>query len=64
MDFGKVLKAIELAGSALPAFQALFQQVLPLFNESDQDKLKDAYARARAASDAADADLKDAVAGR
>lgn len=64
MNFDDVIRAIGLAGSNLPAFQTLFRQVLTLFNETDQDKLKAAYAAARAESDAADLDLREAIAGR
>lgn len=46
-----ILKAIELAGAAMPAAKALFDQVLTTFSEQDQDKLKAAYAEAIKKSD-------------
>jgi hypothetical protein len=63
MNLTTILSAMKLVGAATPAFKALFDQVLPLFSSSDQTKLKDAYQRARTESDAADADLRDAVSG-
>lgn len=51
MEIVAILKTIELAGSALPAFKALFDQVVDTFDEDDQVKLKQSYADAMAASD-------------
>lgn len=61
IPFAAVMGAIKLAGAAAPAFKALFDQVVPLFSETDQAKLKDAYAQARARSDAAHEGLQDAA---
>lgn len=55
-----VLRALELAGTALPAFKALFDQVLGTFSEQDQDRLKQAYEAARQRSDAAHGGVQDA----
>jgi hypothetical protein len=63
MIFSTVLNAIKLAGSATPAFDALFHQVLPLFGHAEQSQLKDAYAAARATSDAAQDDFVQAGRG-
>lgn len=55
MDIRKIIETLLLIGADLPAYKALFDQVLDLFAEDDQAKLKDAYAQARARSDAAHA---------
>ena len=55
MDIEKVLKTALMIGADLPAYKALFDSVLDLFSETDQDKLKVAYVDAMAASDAAHA---------
>lgn len=51
LDVTTVLQAIGLAGSALPAFKALFDAALTTFSPADQTKLDAAYARARDKSD-------------
>lgn len=53
-----VLAAVRLAGSELPAFKALFDTVVDTFTETDQEKLKKAYADARARTDAAHSGLQ------
>jgi hypothetical protein len=55
MPLAAVLNAINLVGSGLPAFKALFETVLESFNEDDQTTLKTAYAEMQAKSDAAHA---------
>lgn len=60
-DFATILKIVEGAGDAVPAFKALFDQVVATFSEDDQDKLKAAYAEARAKSDAAHVGAQDAL---
>jgi hypothetical protein len=57
MILATVLEAIKLVGSATPAFDALFHQVLPLFGHAEQRQLKDAYAAARQSSDDAQDDF-------
>jgi Sec-independent protein translocase protein TatA len=56
-----VLSAINLAGSALPAFKYLFDQVKQTFNEDDQEKLQTAYDAAKKASDEAHDALQQAA---
>lgn len=55
MDIAKILETVALIGSDLPAYEALFAQVVTAFSGSDQDKLKQAYADAKAAADKAHA---------
>ncbi len=55
MNIADILKTIAMVGSDLPAYKALLDQVLSLFSETDQEKLKAAYAQAMARSDAAHA---------
>jgi hypothetical protein len=50
--FDIILGAIKLAGSELPAFKSLFDGVVGTLHESDQAKLKAAYAEQMAKSDA------------
>ena len=38
-----VIRAMTLAGSALPAFKALLDEVMGLFSEKDQAVLREAY---------------------
>jgi hypothetical protein len=52
MTLAAVINAIGLAGSNLPAFKALFDQIVETFGEDDQATLKQTYADAMAASDA------------
>lgn len=61
IPFAAVMGAIQLAGSAAPAFKALFDTVKSTFSETDQAKLQDAYEKARARSDAAHEGLQDAA---
>lgn len=58
MDLTAIIKAIGLAGSTLPAFKALLDQVKILFNEADQAMIDRTYAQAMAASDAAHRDAQ------
>lgn len=53
MNLSAILNAITLVGSNLPAFKALFDQVVDAFDEKDQAVLKTAYAEMQAKSDAA-----------
>ncbi len=55
MDAAKIAETLLLIGSDLPAYRALFGQVLTVLHTSDQDKLRAAYADACAASDRAHA---------
>lgn len=64
MNFTAVLNAINLAGAAAPAFKALFDTVLPLFSDGEQEQLKEAYAAAKARSDAAEERFDDASRGK
>lgn len=59
LNIGQILDTITKAGSHLPAFKALFDQVVETFGDADQATLKDAYSKARAASDQAHGDLQD-----
>lgn len=52
LDFDTVLKIVQGATQIVPAFTELFEHVVQAFGEDDQDKLKQAYAAARARSDA------------
>jgi hypothetical protein len=52
LDFETVLKIVQGATQIVPAFTELFEHVVAAFGEDDQDKLKAAYADARARSDA------------
>ena len=52
LDFETVLKIVQGATHIVPAFTELFEHVVAAFGEDDQDKLKAAYADARARSDA------------
>lgn len=63
MNFTAILNAINLAGAAAPAFKALFDTILPLFSDSEQDQLKEAYAAARQRSDDAQERFDDASRG-
>lgn len=53
MNFEAILKTLLMIGAEFPAYRALFEQVVALFEESDQSKLKEEYAKAMAAADAA-----------
>lgn len=64
MNFANVLNAINLAGSAAPAFKALLDTVLPLFTSDEQTTLKDAYAAAIKRSDDAQERFDDASRGK
>lgn len=58
MDVQKILAATLYVGAELPAFKALFDQVLTVFDENDQVVLKDAYAKAIADSNDAHRDAQ------
>lgn len=64
MDFQAVLKIVQGATTAGPAFAALLDQVIPLFAGAEQAQLKDAYAKARQNSDDAQDDFVNAGRGR
>jgi len=53
MNLVAILNTISLVGSNLPAFKALFDQVVSAFDERDQATLQSAYADMQARSDAA-----------
>lgn len=55
MDIEKILTTVLMIGADLPAYEALLAQVMDLFDDTDQDKLKAAYAEARATADKAHA---------
>jgi DNA invertase Pin-like site-specific DNA recombinase len=55
MNLDNILKTILLIGSDLPAYKALFDQVLGAFSENEQEILKQTYAEAIAAADKAHA---------
>lgn len=61
MNFEKIIQTLVMIGADLPAYRALFEQVVALFDESDQDKLKEQYARAIEAADAAHRAAQDIV---
>lgn len=63
LNFRTILGIVQTAVSAGPAFEALFQQVLPLFSKQEQDELKSAYAKAREGSDDAQDDFVNAGRG-
>ena len=52
MNLESVLQILRTAADATTAFRQLFDQAVGTFSESDQAKLKAAYAEARIASDA------------
>lgn len=64
IDFQKVVAAIQLAGSATPAFAALVDAVKTAFSEPQQDALKAELAAANARADAAHGNAQDAAKGR
>lgn len=55
MNLEKILGTIAMLGSDLPAYKALLDEVIGLFSEDDQTVLKQTYAQAKQASDAAHA---------
>lgn len=57
LDFGKIMKIVQGAVGAGPAFGALLGQVKTLFGENEQAALQDAYDKARAESDDAQDDF-------
>jgi hypothetical protein len=64
LTVGGVVKTVQLIGSNLPAFEALFDQVKATFSESDQEVLQEALDEAKRNSAQAQADFKEARAGR
>jgi len=58
LDFETVLKIVQGATQIVPAFTELFEHVVAAFGEDDQEKLKTAYADARARSDALHASMQ------
>jgi hypothetical protein len=64
INFAMMLNAVKLAGSATPAFKAIFDHVLPMFTGAEQDALKTAYQAARLASDDAENDFVQAGRGK
>ncbi len=59
MTLESILQILRSGADAATAFGRLFDLALTTFNEADQDKLKAAYAEARAESDATHARLQD-----
>lgn len=57
----KATAALRLAGTATPAFKALFDTFVETLGESDQATLKASYAEERAKSDAAHGGAQDAL---
>lgn len=55
MDIAKIIQTMLLIGAELPAYKALFDQVVSAFSGEDQATLKQGYADALAAADAAHA---------
>lgn len=58
----KILELLAAVGpviAALPAFRAVFDDIVGTFGETDQTLLKDAYADLMAANDATHARLQD-----
>lgn len=53
MDFDKILSTMVMVGAEFPAYKALFEQVIALFDKPDQDELKRRYSQAMELSDAA-----------
>lgn len=53
MNVDKVLQTLLMVGADFPAYKALFDEVMLLFSDADQQTLKDAYTQAMATSDAA-----------
>lgn len=64
LNLQTILGIVGQVGVATPAFEALFGQVVGLFDHADQDTLKQAYAAARVASDAAHETLQAELAQR
>lgn len=67
MNFSSILSIIQNAPKIVataPAFKQLFDQVLTVFKPGEQAQLKDAYAKARGESDAAQEDFTKAGRGR
>jgi len=64
LNLETILGIVTQVGVATPAFAALFDQVVDLFEPADQDTLKQAYAAARLASDAAHDTLQAELAAR
>jgi hypothetical protein len=55
MDLTKILGTVLQIGADLPAYKALFDQVVATFSDDDQAVLKARYAEMKAKSDAAHA---------
>lgn len=67
MNFSTILGIIKSAPAIVaqaPAFKQLFDQVLTVFKPGEQAQLKDAYAKARGESDAAQEDFTKAGRGQ
>ena len=52
MDLNKILSTLTLIGANLPAYKALYDQVIAAFSEKDQAKLQEAYRLAMEENDA------------
>lgn len=55
MPIDKIIAAMLMIGSDLPAFRALFDEVVQTFGHEDQAKLQALYTQAKADSDKAHA---------
>lgn len=55
MSLDKVIAALLMIGSDLPAFKALFEEVVQTFGPADQATLRQTYAEAILAADKAHA---------
>lgn len=53
MNFEKITQTLVMLGSDFPAYRALFEQVVTLFSDSDQERLKIEYEKAMTNADAA-----------
>jgi hypothetical protein len=53
MNLDKLIQTVLMIGADLPAYKALFDQVVATFSETDQDAAKTAYADALAQAKAA-----------
>lgn len=58
-----LVEALPKVIAAAPEFKKLFDQVLLIFNEPEQEQLKTAYAKAREESDSAQEDFVKASKG-
>ena len=55
MNYDAIIQTMLLAGADLPAYKALFDQIVSTMKSDDQEYLKTSYADAMAAADRAHA---------